>query len=263
MQRNPRQRPRAAGGRPRRNELRQRDAGPIQLPPRSASHLARSSVRGVREGGLGRAVEGVVVPVAAPLPDVARHVVQAEGRHPEQVVHVSHRQTVNLIGCPLEMLAESQPVGRGRIVAPGNTHDGRRLGRRIPIALRSAGGSRARCLRRRGSRASFARWPRANRRSPHTTRRGSLATVRCPRAVAIRTLFARSACGRSAPSFGWSTNQSASVSGVRSSTELRNRQYAVVETGSESIRNESTSTKSHGFSSARASARVGADRYDR
>jgi hypothetical protein len=34
-QRNPRQRPRAEGGRPWRYELRHNFAGPIQLPPRS------------------------------------------------------------------------------------------------------------------------------------------------------------------------------------------------------------------------------------
>jgi len=33
--RKPRQRPRADGGRPWRNELRQSSTGPIQLPPRS------------------------------------------------------------------------------------------------------------------------------------------------------------------------------------------------------------------------------------
>ena len=52
--RKPRRRPRASGGRPRRYELRQSDAGPIQLPPRSHRTFPGTTFRGFRNDASGR-----------------------------------------------------------------------------------------------------------------------------------------------------------------------------------------------------------------
>ena len=155
-------------------------------PGRSNFRPARSApcpVFGSRGSGgrLGRHVEGVVVPVAAPLPDVARHVVQAEGRHPQQAFTSAIGRRVGLIGGSLEVLAEPQS-GRARADrrprgTPGSAASGGvfplRLGRQKALGLGTVVAAVVAPV--------LARWPRANRRLPRTTRRGSLATVRCPR----------------------------------------------------------------------------------
>ena len=48
-----------------------------------APDLGWSQVHGVRSARLGSRIEVSVIPVSAPLPDVARHVVQPKRRHPQ------------------------------------------------------------------------------------------------------------------------------------------------------------------------------------
>src|SRR5262249_6435122 len=82
------------------------------------AHLSRILIDGVGAHRGRTGIESRIVPVAAPLPDIARHVMHAEGRHPQHGIHVGHRKRGDLICREALVLGVAHSVMCGKYVAP-------------------------------------------------------------------------------------------------------------------------------------------------